>query len=877
MRALVPPGLREEIEGDLFERWRDRLRAGGSRDAARWYWAQVLRLRPWALRRAAMTRGGRVGMSRGGPAPRDVATTLRHSVRALRRRPVAALTVIVTIALAVGATSAVFTVVNGVLLRPLPYPEPDEIVRLWQTKEDWRDSPSSQLRAFSDRLPLSVPTFRDWLEQSRELESLGVFAHRTRTWKGPEGAEAVATIIATSGVFEALAVQPSIGRGLQPPDDVMGAPPVAIISDGAWRSRFAGDPGAIGRTIPLGASLYTVIGVMPPGFRFPESDADVWTSFLDEERGEDRDSQFLGALGRIRDGSSIEAVHAEVTAIQEGLVEAYPDEQENQLARVQSLLDATVGPSRATLWFLLAAVGLVLLIASANIAGMLSAVATARSREMAVRAALGAGRGALARGRLVEGAILAGLGGALGLLLLVAVMPALLSLLPPTVPRLESVRIDPAVVAFSLGITALVTFLVGVAPALQASGAAPGTVLGESSRGVAGGGRGARLRVGLVVMETALAFLLMVGAGLLGKSFYRLWTVDRGFSVESVAYMRVVPDAERFPESSDRARFREALKARLAEIPGASFSAANQIPLSGSVNSTSLYVDQGGEDQVQASVLFSAVLDDYFDVLGIPLLAGRAFGPADDADSPPVAMVSRTMADRFWPDGEALGGRFRDEEDGPWVTVVGVVGDVRHQGLDTAVEPQAYVPAAQTERSLEQWVVRAVGDMGSVLALARERVREISPDTPVRDSEVLAERVARSVSLPRFRTLFVLGLAAMSCLLALLGIYGLVAFTVGERRREIGVRMALGATSSSVLGGVIGSSARLAVIGTLLGVVLTLMASRVIAGFLYEVEPADPWTFGLAAALLLAVSAGAAWLPARQAAGVNPVAVLSAD
>ena len=881
VRLLVPPGLREEIEGDLLERWRDRRRAGGSRAAAGWYWSQVVRLRPLALRRAAKLRS-RYGNETGGvemktSGAQDLPTTVRHAIRSLRRRPLAALTVTLTIGLAVGATTAVFSVVNGVLLRPLPYPDADGIVRLWQTKEDWRDSPSSQLRAFADRLPLSVPTFGDWLDQSRELGSLGVYAFRTRTWRNPEGAEAVQTVIATSGVFDALGMDPVLGRHLVTRDDALGATPVAVLSHGAWEDRFAGDRDVIGRTIPLGSVSYTVVGVMPPQFQFPASDVEVWTSFLDEEKQEDRDSQFLGAVGRIRDGGSIETVRAELIAIQEGLAELHPDEQENQLARVQTLLDATVGDSRATLWFLLAAVGLVLLIASANIAGMLSALATARSREMAVRAALGAGRGDLARGRLVEGGILALLGGLLGVALLAGLMPTLVSLLPSSVPRLEDVRLDTGVLLFSLGITAVVTLLVGVAPALQASGARPGTVLNESSRGVAGGGRSGRVRVGLVVLETALAFLLMVGAGLLGKSFYKLWTVDRGFSVESVAYLSIVPDPDRFPEAQDRARFRTELRSRLAEIPGASFSAANQIPLSGSVNSTTVHVDQGGDQEVEASVLFSAVLDDYFQVLEIPLVAGRGFGPADGPEGPQVAIVSRAMADRFWPDGNALGGRFRNDADDPWVTVVGIVGDVRHQGLGTDVEPQAYLPAAQTERVLSQWVVRAVGDMGSVLSLAREKVREVSPDTPVRDTEILTERIATSVSLPRFRTVFVLGLAGMSCLLALLGIYGLVAFTVGERRREIGVRMALGATSSTVLGGVVGISARLALVGMVLGVGMSVVASRVIESFLYEVEASDPWILIASGLLLLSVSVGAGWFPARQAASVNPVAVLSAE
>ena len=801
----------------------------------------------------------------------------RQGLRAVRSRPGASLTVIATVAVAIGLTTAVFSVVRGVLLEPLPYPGSERLAQVWQTKGSWMDSPSSQLRAFAERFPLSVPTFNDWTGEDTGFEALGAWTNRSPVHPQADGAEILRAQAATSGVFEALGVEAHLGRTLLPEDDGPGAPRVAVLSHELWQERYASQPSALGTDLVLDGIAHAIVGVMPPGFRLPDGPTRLWMQLSEEDLAEDRDSQFLTVVGRIPVSGSLEVAAERLAAVQGRLAETYPDEQGDVGSRVVGLLDAVVGEVRSTLWFLLGAVGLVLVIAVVNITNILSVTGLTRRKELAVKAALGAGAGRLVRGLLAESAVLAGIGGLLGIALAWLSLPLLLRLVPATVPRYEAIDMDMGVLAFGLAVTAVTALLVGTLPALHAARARPQEMMSESGRGLAGGRTGARVRAVFVVTEVALAFVLLVGAGLLGNSFARLWSVDRGFASEGLITVSAYPDPAAYPERDDRDLFVRSLRERMAAIPGAEVTATNQAPLSGSTSSTTYQLDRGDVEPEDTNVLISVVLENYFDVMGIPVLEGRGFEGSDVREAPGVAVVNESAARALWPGESPLGKRLRGGDEAPWITVVGLARNVRHQGLAREPEPKLYVPVWQSARHPTTWVLRASGDLAGVTELARRAVAGISPTTPIQRTQILEETIARSVAVPRFRTFFVVGLAVLAGLMALLGVYGVVTFSVAQRTREIGVRMALGARAPGLVARVVASGLALAVGGIAVGLVVAWATADVLEGFLYGVEPTDLPTYAWISVAVALVACGAAWLPARRAAAVDPVSVLSSE
>lgn len=802
---------------------------------------------------------------------------LRLGYRALRARPGASLTIVLTVAVAVGATTSVFSLVNAVLLRPLPYPEPDRLVRVWQTKEGWRNSPSVQLRNFADRFPLSTPTLNDWMHEDLGLAAIAGFTDASWVLRTTDGAEFIRGQSATSGYFRVLGIEPALGRGLTPDDDRPGAQPVAILSHGFWLERYGGDPQVLGSSIGLDGMPHTIVGVMPAGFDPGGDGSRLWTPLSEERKTDTRDSQFLDVIGRLAPGVSMKSAAARIAQVQARLAEAYPDTQGDQGSRVVGYLDSVVGDVRASLWLLFGSVALVLLIACANVANLLSVMGLTRRRELAVKAALGAGSGRLARGLLLESASLAILGGVGGVALARATFPLAVRFVPATIPRHDAITMDAGVILFGLAVTVATALLIGVLPAVQTRAAQPSAMLRASTRGFTADRGGNRVRAALVVSEVALAFVLLAGAGLLGTSFARLWSVDRGFDTEGLLAMTVVPEPAAYPTGQDRQRFLRELRDQLVEIPGVEVSATSQVPLSGSTSSKTFQVEHDGGELQDATILYSVILENYFDVMEIPLVQGRPFGAGDAAGAPLVGVVNEALADRIWPGESALGKRLRDDKDQPWITVVGVVRNVRHQGLRVPAEPKLYVSAWQAEQYPRRWVMRVRGDMPSVLALARVAVAQVSPATPVRGEDVLNERISASVAVPRFVTLFVVGLALLAGALALLGVFGVVALTVAQRTREVGVRMALGARRAAVVWSVVGWGARLAGAGVILGIVIALPASSVVRGFLFEVEPTDPWIYLGIAVGLVVVTCVASWLPARRAASVDPSTVLNSE
>lgn len=888
LRWLIPAELVEAVEGDLRERYSRRRRTDGRRAADWWAWRQVLGSRPLQVRRAVRELETAESMRTGGMMKKGGTTMsggwgedLRGVMRSVRHRPAIAAAVSATVAVAVGTTTAVFSVVNGVLLRPLDVPESDRLVAAWQTNPEWADHSSLMLRNFARRFPLSVPTFNDWQAADTGFESVGIVSNGGRTWQGPERAENVSGLVVTHGIFDALRVSPAMGRALGAEDDRPGAPAVAVLSHGFWQDRLGGDPDVLGTTLTLDRMPHTVIGVMPPDFAVPGYEgAQLWTSLPEDRKTGERDSQSFTAIGRLKPGATIASLDADLEALQDRLSELYPDEQQDFGANVEGLLEAEVGDVGTTLWFLLGAVGFVLAIACVNIANMLSVTGLTRRRELAVRAALGAGRRRLVRGLLVESAALALLGGLVGVVVAWATLPTLIAVLPPSLPRADNVTVDGTVLLFGVVLTTVTAVAVGILPALRASRVDPGRAMAEGARAVTGG-PGGRARAALVVAEVALAFTLLVGAGLLGRSYMNLWTEDRGFPTEGLAVVSVQPDVSAYEDEEAknvaRREFAGSLRERLRTLPGVQVSASNQVPLSGSTSMTSLDIelaDRSVEEDI--SVLRTVALPDYLQVMGIPLLEGRGLGEGDVEGAQQVAVVNRTLADAFWPGESAISRRIGDADSDEWRTVVGVAGDVRHQSLRESPQPKIYIPAAQTGRTLDQWVLRA-DDPAAAVARIRGIVTEISPTTPVGRELILDERIAQSVALPRFRTLFVLGLAGLATVLALLGVYGVVAFSVSQRTREVALRMALGARRSEVVGSTLGSGLKLCAGGLLIGLGIAMASSRVLEGFLYDLPTVDPATYGLVTLVVAMVGLAAGYVPARRAARVDPMTVLKSE
>ena len=802
---------------------------------------------------------------------------LRHGLRALRSRPIATATVIGTLALGIGATTAVFSVVNGVLLTPLPYPDADRLVRVWQTRADWANSPNRHLRSFANEFPLSYPTARDWETADWGIEAMGAYTGSRLVHQTADASEILRGQHLTAGMVPTLGIQALIGRTLLPEDDVVGAPRVAVLHHGLWRDRYNEDPAVLGTTLNLDGDPHTIVGVMPPHYRPLFADAVISTPMPEESKVDGRDSQYLNVIARLAPGVSLESASRRLGAVQETLAQRYPDEQEGLGARMVSMLDSIVGEVRSTLWLLFAAVGLVLLIASANIASILSVWGLARGREMAVKAAMGASTPRLVRGLLLEAGILAGVGGLLGAGIARLSMPLLLRWVPPDIPRHSEMGMDLGVLMFGLGATLLTTVLVGVLPAIQAARTSPGLALRGAGRHATDTRLGARARQTLVVAEVALAFVLLFAAGLLGTSFHRLWSAERGFNTENLIVLQTTPDPLVYPESEDEDRFVAELRSALEAIPGVEVSASNQVSLAGSLSQTSYHVERDGQEPEEVSVTINVMLENYLDVMGIPLLEGRGLASTDREDAPLVAVVNQALADALWPNESPLGKRMRSREDEPWTTVVGVAGNVRHTGLAAPADPQLYVPVWQNHRHPDQWLLRATGPVESIFELARSAVRSVSPSTPVRDIDILEERIASSVAVPRFRTFFIVGLAAMAGLLALIGVYGVITFSVAQRTREIGVRMALGAQAGQVVRSVLASGFRLAGGGILLGVIGALLIAGTLSDFLFEIRPRDPRAYAAVALGVLAIAGLATYLPARRAARIDPMQVLTSD
>ena len=810
---------------------------------------------------------------------------LRPTLRRLARQPGFTLVALLTLAVGIGLNTALFSTVHGVLLEPLPYDDPDRVVRLLGT----------HARSGVGRGTLSYPNFADVREQlgeeapaeDRIFEAMAAYDEWTPTLTRRGEPERLNAAEVNASFFDVLGVEPTLGRFFRPGEDDPGAAPVVVLSHGFWQSRIAGDPEVTGKTLRLEGVPYGIVGVTAPDFEDPRlSGASfgrpvLWAVRTDFPRSEDfRSGRSFTAIARRAPGVSLERAQAEVDAVMASLEEAFPEDNAQRGLLLRPLKEDIVAPLRPALLTLLAATGLVLLIACANLANLFLARAAGRGREVAVRAALGASRPRLIAQLLTESLVLSLTGGAAGLVLAFWATDLLTALGGSGLTRVEHIGVSLPVLGFTFGISVLTGVVSGLIPAFRGAGTPPHRALAAGGGRTASEGRESRrLRGALVAAQVALAAVLLVGAGLLVKSLWSLTRVDPGIETEGVLTFGIHVSPERWPEAEDLTRFYGRLETELAAVPGVEAVGAVQIlPLSGSFNGMRFTLSDRPEPSAGAgwSAETRAVTPGFFRAFGIPVLRGRGLSERDTADAAPVAVINRTFAERFWPDGDPLGHRVRIN-DHEW-EIVGVVGDVHQFGLDLAPEASLYLPHPQAHqtwmRRRATVVVRTEGDPLDPVPAVRRTVAGLDDAIPLTDIRPMERVVASTLAAPRFRTLLFGTFAAVALLLGALGIYGVVSYTVARRTHEVGIRMTLGARMGQILEMLLRQGMAPVLAGLVVGVLAAPALGGVLSGFLYGVTPRDPWVLALGPLVLLAVALLACWLPARRAARVEPVVAL---
>ncbi|MDQ3698699.1 MAG: ABC transporter permease [Gemmatimonadota bacterium] len=789
---------------------------------------------------------------------------IRYALRALRQRPGFAAVVALTLAIGIGANSAIFSVVNGVLLRPLPYREPERLVMLWTMLPNFGREVSS------------LPDFRDWRGQSAAFSEVAALANSSFGISGEGEPERVDAAYVTADFFRTLGTTLAQGRSFTREEETPNSN-LVIVSHGFWQRRLGGRAGILGETVALSGTMYTIVGVTPEGFRFG-NDAQLWAPLNTVNPNAGRRSDFLTVIARLETGATIERAQAELTETMRRLEEQYPQTNTGVTAQVVSLHDELVGGVRLALLVFMGAVGLVLLIACANVANLLLARAAAREREMAVRAALGAGRARLVRQLLTESVVLGLAGAALGLLLAVWGVAALQRASPSNLPRIEAIAVDGRVIVFTIAVSLVIGVLFGLAPAIRLSQHALGGALRDGLRTVGGGGL-RDLRGILVLGEVAVALLLLAGAGLLIRSFDKLQRVDVGVRPEGVVTAFMVPPSVTYPEMPQVTTFYDRLLNALRESPGArDVALVSEPPVSGRAGYTTFAIEgrpdfaPGNTPDLQPYV----ATESYFRTLGIPLVRGRTFTAQDRDGAAPVAVINEELARRHWPGQEPIGSRIAFG-DTVFRTIVGIVGDTRQEGVSEAPYPQAYRAYAQVPRRAMYVTLRTGGDPLAAVGTLRQAVASIDREIALSDILTMEQRLGESVAQPRVNAalLTIFGLVAL--VLAAIGIYGVTSYAVAQRTREIGVRMALGARRSDVLRLVVRQGMLPVAAGLAVGIGAALAATRVLQNLLFGVDATDPITFVAITLLLGGTALVASLIPARRAAGVDPTVALRSE
>jgi len=796
---------------------------------------------------------------------------LRQGLRAIARRPGVAAVAVVTLAVGIGASAAIFTVVNAVLLRPLPYREAARLVAAF----------AHETRRGEARNPTSPADFLEWGRGSAALHRLTAAHPWSPVLTGRGRPEELPALKASPSLFDLLGAEPALGRVFHSPSEE----PQVVLSHGLWQRRFGADPGVIGQALTLDGKSYVVAGVMPPGFRFPPfwaTDAELWAPLVFTAEAEASHSRFLRVFGRLRPGASLEQARAELGMVARRLETERPESNAGIGVTVEALQEPVVSRVRPALLVLAGSVAFVLLIACANVTSLLLAQGLSRGKEVAIRAALGASRSRLFRQWLAESLVLACAGGLGGLLLARASVSVLRVLSPDSLPRLDEIALDGRVVAFTLGLSLATGLLFGLLPALRSSRADLVESLKQGERVASGRGRH-RMHDLLVIAEFALALVLLVGAGLLIKSFLLLQRPQTGFRSDGLLTLNLSLSGSPFAEPARRPVFFRELAERVRSIPGVEGAGfVNHVPVGGDTWSTSFTIegrpDPEPRDTPQA--VMRTTTAEYLGTMGIPLLRGRALEPRDGADAPAVVLVNQALARRYWPGADPVGSRIRlggAASDAPLRTIVGVVADSVQAGLIDPVRPEVLFPYPQDPVGWYKGttlVVRTAAAPRLLAEAVKAQVWALGPDLPVTRVRTMEEILAEAVGQDRFKTLLLGLLAGVALLLAAVGIYGVMAYSVGRRAHEIGVRMALGARAAEVFAMVVGQGLRLSALGAALGLVGALGLSRVLAGLLHGVSPTDPGTFAAVTLLLTAVAALACSLPARRAARVDPLVAL---
>jgi putative ABC transport system permease protein len=802
---------------------------------------------------------------------------IRYAVRSLFKHPGFTAIAVITLALGIGANTAMFSVINAVLLRPLPYRDPARLVTIWE------ESPERGMY----QMPVSLANLRDWVDQNQTFEQISAYTFTNLNLTGTGEPARLLTVRSSANLFPLIGATPLVGRTFLAEEDKEGGNRVVILGHALWQSRFGSDPGIVGKSLTLNNQSHTVVGVMSANSQFPvgfgymgkvlNEPIDLYVPLAARARETKRGNYSFFAIGRLKPGVTFEQARAEMTTIERRLELQYPDGNTGIGISLVPTQEQTVKEIRPALLVLLGAVAFMLLIACANIANLLLARAASRQKEIAIRTALGASRMRVLRLLLSESLMLSLTGGGLGLLLAVWGTEALMTLAPDNIPRLNEVGVDARVFGFTLTVSLVTGIIFGLIPGLQAAKPNLNEDLKEGTKGSMGSSAGKRTRSVLVVMEVALSLVLLIGAGLMIKSFLRLQQTNLGFNPDKVLAMSLSLSRSRYPEDRQQAAFYQQALERIQSLTGVQSAAATtSLPLTLSISGSDFRIEGRPEPEAGKEMIIStsSVSRGYFQTLGVPLLKGRDFTDRDNSDAPQTAIINNDLARIYFPNEDPIGKRITFTDGESWISIVGVIGDVKRLGLDTSAKPEVYFPFLQVPSLSMSLVVRTTTEPLSLAGAVKSQIQMIDRDLPIDESKTMQQLLADSNSGRRFNMLLLTVFAVVALVLAVVGIYGVMSYTVTQRTHEIGIRVAIGAQARDVFRMVIGQGMILAMIGIAFGLVGAFALTRLMTTMLFGVEPTDPATFVTIAVLLTAVALVACYIPGRRATKVDPLVAL---